>query len=178
MQKSSGDPLLTAARTLVILFNIVLIFSLVMIGIGIGALLTVGRGEVYDRIAAADAPDQAYWLVIGAFALVMTAIWLAIRFFEALNEIIISVDSGEPFDPANARRLRRMGWLAVAGQAIFIPIGGIATWLTPYLERLGNEVDLDIGLDPGALLLILVLFILARVFERGAELRTDLEGTV
>ena len=71
-----------------------------------------------------------------------------------------------------------MGWLAVAGQAVFIPIGAIVTWLTPYLERLGDDVDLDIGLDPGALLLILVLFILARVFERGADLRRDAEGTV
>lgn len=178
MQKSSGDLLLTSARVLVILFNIVLIFSLVMIGLGIGALLTVGRGEVFDRIAAAGAPDEAYWLVIAAFVLIMAAIALAVRFFQALHEIIKSVDDGEPFDPANAWRLRRMGWLALAGQCIFVPVGAIAAWLTPYLERLGEQVDFDIGLDPGALLLILVLFILARVFERGTELRSEVEGTV
>ncbi len=178
MTKSTGDPLLTAARVLVILFNIVLIFSLVMIGIGIGALLTVGRGELYDRIAAAGAPDETYWVVIGAFALIAVALVLAVRFFAALHEIIISVDRGEPFDPANAQRLRRMGWLAIAGQLIFIPIGAMGRWLAPYLERLDEEFAMDIGLDPGALLLIAILFILARVFERGTELRRDVEGTV
>lgn len=178
MTRSTGDPLLTAARVLVILFNIALIFSLVAIGIGIGVLLTVGRGEIYDRIAAADAPDIAYWVVVGAFVLIALAIALAVRFFAALHEIIVSVDRGEPFDRANAHRLRRMGWLAIAGQLIFIPVGAMGRWLAPYLERLDEEFTLDIGLDPGALLLIAVLFILARVFERGAAMEGDLEGTV
>lgn len=173
-----NDPLLVASKVLVILVIGVLIFSLVMLGIGIGALLTIGRGEVYDRIAAADAPDFFYWVVIAAFVLLMVAIGLAVRFFEALHRIILSVDRGEPFDPANAARLRNMGWLAVAGQIVFIPLGVIETAVAPYLARLGRTVEGGIGLDPGTLLLILVLFILARVFEHGAGMRQDLEGTV
>jgi hypothetical protein len=74
--------------------------------------------------------------------------------------------------------IRQMGWLWIAGQLMLIPIGGILAWLAPYLEKLGERVDLDLGLHPAALLLILILFILARVFERGAAMQTDLEGTV
>lgn len=74
---------------------------------------------------------------IGGLALVAIAIHFAARFFRALHEIILSVDKGEPFAPANA----------------------------------------DLGLDPAAILLILVLFILARVFECCAAMETDLEGT-
>lgn len=175
---SRNDPLLVAGKVLVILITVVLVFSLVMLGIGVGALLTVGRGEVFDRIAAADAPEGYYWLVIAAFLLIMLAIGLALRFFKALHQIILSVDRGEPFEPANAARLRSMGWLAVAGQIVFIPLGVIETVLSPYLARLGREIEGGVGLDPGTLLLILVLFILARVFESGTDMRRDLEGTV
>jgi hypothetical protein len=40
----------------------------------------------------------------------------------------------------------------------------------------GNDVDF--GLSFGGVLLALVLFILARVFRKGAEMRAELEGTV
>lgn len=173
-----SEPLLVAAKVLVILIIVVLIVSLVVLGIGIGVLLTVGREAVFERIAAADAPGPYYWLVIAAFGLIMIAVGLALRFFQALHQMILSVDRGEPFESANAARLRSMGWLAVGGQIVFIPIGVIETMLSPYLARLGRDVEGGVGLDPGTLLLILVLFILARVFESGAGMRRDLEGTV
>lgn len=178
MVKSKGDALLVAARVLVVIIIVVLILCMVAIGIGIGVLLTVGQDALVGRIARAGAPDEAFWVTIGGFALVAIAIHFAARFFTTLHEIILSVDKGEPFDPANARRLRRMGWLGIAGQLMLFPIGAIVAWLAPYLEKLGERVDLDLGLDPAAILLILILFILARVFERGAAMQTDLEGTV
>ena len=178
MIKSTGDPLLTAARVLVILIIAILAILLVALGVGIAVLLTLGRGEVYQRIAAAQAPDAAFWVVIGGFMLVGAAIALAIRFFGELHKIVMSVDKGDPFDPVNARRLRRMGWLGAAGQIVLIPIGAVVAWIAPYLEKLGETVDVDLGIDPAAILLILILFILARVFERGAAMQRDLEGTV
>lgn len=178
MVKSQGDALLVAARILVVLIVTILVISMVAIGIGIGVLLSIGQDKVFELIAKAGAPDEAFWVVIGGFALGMVAIGLAASFFRVLHEIIVSVDQGDPFHQANARRLRKMGWLGVAGQLALIPMGAISAWIAPYLRRLGERVDLDLGLDPGALLLILVLFILARVFERGAAMQSDLEGTV
>lgn len=178
MQKSSGDPLLTAARVLAIVIIGVLIFALVMVGVGIGVMLTVGQQELWDRIAVAGAPKSAYWAVIGAFTLIAAALTMALRFFQALHRIVISVDRGTPFEAANALRLRDMGWLSLGVQLILIPLGAIGTWLEPYLERLGEEFPVDVGVDPGALLLVLVLFILARVFRQGAAMRADLDGIV
>ena len=40
------------------------------------------------------------------------------------------------------------------------------------------KIDTDFGFDGGGILLILILFILARVFRHGAAMREDLEGTV
>jgi hypothetical protein len=178
MQKSQGDGLLVAARILVVLITVILVVSLVAVCLGIGELLSVGQDELWKRIAAADAPASAYWVVIAAFAIIAVAIGFAAKFFETLHQIVLSVDRGDPFEQANARRLRRMGWLAVIGQLLMLPLGAMGSWLSPYLERLGENYHVDLGLDPAALLLILVLFILARVFERGAAMQTDLEGTV
>ena len=178
MIKSKGDALLVAARILVILIIVILVVITAAIGIGIGVLLSLGQGKVYELIAKAGAPDEAFWVVIGGFTLGMIAIALAASFFRVLHRIILSVDHGDPFAPVNAQRLRQMGWLGVAGQLIAIPMGAIVAWLAPYLETLGEPVDIDLGPDPAAILLILILFILARVFERGAAMQTDLEGTV
>lgn len=178
MVKSKGDALLVAARILVVIIIVALIACMVAVGIGIAVLLTVGEGELASRVARAGAPDEAFWVVIGGFVLVMIAIGFAASFFRVLHRIVLSVDHGDPFDPVNAQRLRQMGWLGIAGQLLLIPIGAILAWLAPYLEKLGERVDLDLGLDPAAILLILILFILARVFERGAAMQTDLEGTV
>lgn len=178
MVKSKGDGLLVAARILIVLIIVVLAVSMVAIGIGIAVLLTFGQGEIARRIAESGAPEEAAWVVIGGFVLVAIAIGFAASFFRVLHRIVLSVDQGDPFDPVNAQRLRQMGWLGIAGQMLLVPIGAILAWLAPYLEKLGEEVDVELGLDPAAILLILILFILARVFERGAAMQTDLEGTV
>jgi len=178
MIKSKGDALLVAARILVVLIVVALVVAMVGVGIGIGVLFTFGQEKVYELIARAGAPAETYWVVLGGFALGMVAIGIAANFFRVLHRIILSVDHGDPFAPVNAERLRHMGWLGVAGQLILIPMGAIVAWIAPYLRKLGENVDIDLGLDPAAILLILILFILARVFERGAAMQTDLEGTV
>jgi hypothetical protein len=57
-------------------------------------------------------------------------------------------------------------------------VGGIAAWLQPYAEKVGADFTTNADFGGGGLLLTLVLFILARVFRKGAEMRADLEGTV
>ena len=178
MNSAAKDPLLVAAKAITILIRILAVFANVMIGIGIGALATVERGRVMAKIAEAGAPDGTFWLLIGAFALIMVLLSLAYRFFDELAGIIDSVGEGEPFRADNAQRLSRMGWLSVGGQALALVLAGITAWFAPYLDRVGERADLDFGMDLTGVLLTLILFILARVFRRGAEMREELEGTV
>ena len=133
MTQSGADSPLTAARMLIVLILAVLGVTLIAVTLGVGALLTVGRAEVWTRIAAADAPDAAFWVVIAAFALIGVAIALAFRFFQLLHRIAVSVDRGDAFEAANARRLRAMGWLAAAGQLVMLPLAAMGSWLAPYL---------------------------------------------
>lgn len=173
-----SDPLLNAARILIYFAMGVIIFAMVMLGIGIGAIATVARADLLAELATAGAPGSSIWALGLALVLIMVLLGLAYRFVEKLLEIVNSVALGDPFDPANADRLSTMGWVAVAGQVIVLPIAAISAWFAPYLEKAGKDADLGFGIDFGSLLLIVILFILARVFRKGAEMRAELEGTV
>ena len=172
------DGLLAAAKVVVVLSQIVFIFAMVMLGIGIGAILTVGRPKLLADIATSSAPAAAYWLIPLAMLTGMALLALGFRFFQELNGIIDSVDDGEPFRPENAVRLSRMGWISIIVHIGVLPIAGLSLWLAPYADKVGQDVDVGAGVDVSGVLLTLILFILARVFRRGAEMRADLEGTV
>lgn len=113
-------------------------------------------------------------LVIGLLAMIVRLLWL-------LKAMVNSVGEGDPFVPENATRLTQMAWLTLGIQLISLPIGGVATWLHNVTEEAGKDVghlNIDGGFDMNGLLLMLILFILARVFRKGAEMRAELEGTV
>jgi hypothetical protein len=172
------DPLLAIARVILALCIALFVFLAAMTLIGLGALFTVGRGEVMAELAAAGAPASVYWAVAVVIVLLGGLFLLLLRFVLELNGIVKSVGRGDPFAPENAHRLSRMGWLTVAGYAIATAIGAAAAWVKSVAGEAGKDIDLDIGLDGGGVILILVLFILARVFRQGAAMRADLEGTV
>jgi hypothetical protein len=141
-------------------------------------MLTVAHGEVAAELAKANAPQSAYWAIAGVLVLLIAVMSLGAVFFYTLFEIVRSVDKGDTFDPANARRLAKMGWLSVAAQLLTIPLGAIALWAEKILPDGDGAFETDFGFGGGGIVLTLVLFILARVFRQGAAMREDLEGTV
>jgi hypothetical protein len=180
---ASRDWLLTGAKALTIIAIAFLIFALVMVGIGLGAVLTVGHTTLTAKLAEAGIPAMGSWMIAIILALVMGLLWIAQQFLREQLSIINSVAEGKPFATENAKRLKRMGWLSVAGQAIVLPIGAITAWLIANADEKSTAIriahsDVDFGLNLGTILLTLILFILARVFEHGARLEEDAEGTV
>ncbi|MFM5930879.1 MAG: DUF2975 domain-containing protein [Novosphingobium sp.] len=178
MSAKPRDPLLASARIIVCILIGVMIFAMVMVGIGTGALLTVKRADILAEAVKVSAPDTAYWLVVVAMLFIEGLLYLALQFFTELNRIIGSVGEGEAFNPVNAQRLSRMGWFVVGAQGLGLVLGSIAAYLAPYAEKAGHDTHLGFGLDGGGILTALLLFILARVFREGARMRADLEGTV
>ena len=178
MPTKKTDPLLGAAKVLIVLIQIFVIFAMVMIGIGIGIFLSVGHATIAAKIAEAGAPNYAFGLLIGAMALVFVLLSLGQRFFKELAGIVNSVGTGDPFELANADRLTRMGWLSVGAHGLALVLIGLSHWFEPYLAKAGHhaEFGFDVGLT--GVLLTLILFILARVFRQGAMMRAELEGTV
>ncbi len=178
MTTTRRDPLLMAAHIVLALLIALLIFALAMIGIGFGAILTVGRGELLAKLAEAGAPPSAFWAVAVLLPLIAGMIYAALRFALELRGIVRSVDQGDPFQPENADRLSRMGWLTVGIYVQAIIAGLIAAWIASVAKGLDDTMRFDLDLGGGGILLILVLFILARVFRHGSAMREDLEGTV
>lgn len=178
MARFRQDPLLAGAKILLSLLIALTIFLMAMMAIGVGALLTVGRGELLAKLAAVDAPPTAYWSILLVLVLLAAIFGLGFRFFRDLFTIIRSVEEGDPFRTENAALLQRMGWVTLSAQLIALVIGAIAAALAPYAEAAGENVHVDIDMGGGGILLILTLFILARVFRKGSEMREDLEGTV
>jgi len=101
------------------------------------------------------------------------------RLFQLLKRIVDTVGEGDPFVPENARRLTQMAWLSLGVQLAALPIGAIGLWIEEVTEGKGGaDITVDSGLSGNGLLLMLILFILARVFRQGAAMRAELEGTV
>jgi hypothetical protein len=85
-----------------------------------------------------------------------------------LLAIVESARIGDPFVPANATRLREIGWLLLASNVVLTLGVAIA-------QQKGAAV-FPVSLT--ALLMILMVFVLARIFEVGSHMRTELQETV
>jgi hypothetical protein len=90
-----------------------------------------------------------------------------------LSAIVESVRIGDAFVVGNAVRLKTMAWALLALELLKVAIGGVAA-----AALSGTGVDMDAGLSLTPWLAILLLFVLAQVFEDGARMRDDLRGTV
>lgn len=180
MTPRKRDPLLTAARLLLMAMIAVLGFATVLVALAIPFIIVF-----QDRVMAEIAKEgiTAGPEFIGAVALLLAGVagllGVAVYGLILLRRIVMSVGEGDPFVPANADRLARMGWLALAAQLASIPIGAMAMWIAEIVQDSDKvEIGDDFGFDIGGILLILILFILARVFRQGAKMREELEGTV
>jgi hypothetical protein len=96
------------------------------------------------------------------------------RVLRQLRAIVATVENGDPFTAGNARRLEAIAWWVVAGEGIRLLIGAVAWGATAGVESL----DLDLHFSWAPWLAVLLLFVLARVFDEGTRMRRDLEGTV
>ncbi len=173
---SLKDPLLMAAKAVLGAAIGLLLFVGVLLLVGLGAAITVSRAAILDKLAAAGIGAPGYPLVLLAISLLLTMITLSFLFLRELLRIVRSVEDGDPFTPANAGRLTRMGWLNLAVQLILFALAAIGIWFDDWRSALRAEDAINLGI--GAVLMTLVLFILARVFRVGAVMRNDLEGTV
>jgi Protein of unknown function (DUF2975) len=108
------------------------------------------------------------------FAFIIAVMGIAWTIMRKLLAMIATVADGDPFVRANASRLKAIGWLMVGVQLLSIPLYFVAAGIA---ERLGkSHLDGEISLT--SFLSILLVFVLAGVFEQGAAMREEMEGTV
>ena len=91
-----------------------------------------------------------------------------------LLAIIETVQRGDPFVADNATRLQTMARALLGLELLHLAVGAIAAAASSGSQRL----DLNWSFSVTGWLAVLLLFVLARVFDHGTRMRDDLEGTV
>ena len=88
--------------------------------------------------------------------------------------IVATVGTGNPFVAANAARLSAIAWALLALELTHLAVAAVAA----SVSSAAVPLHIGWGFSLTRLLAVLLLFVLARVFEQGASMREELEGTV
>jgi Protein of unknown function (DUF2975) len=181
MKSPHNDLLLLAGKTLTLLIQGIMGLAAVVIGLVVIAV-TVFHDSINQEIAAEFGAQTAampvgsiLWLLLTVLAMVA----LIYLFFGKLRGIIDTVAQGDPFVPENADRLNAMAWLQIGIYILGLVAAAAAMLAAEWAGQFADvEIDGSLDLDLPNVLMVIVLFILARVFRQGAAMRDDLEGTV
>ena len=179
--QSPNDLLLVAGKALTIFAQGVLVLIAVVLLIGAPLVIFFEDAIIAEAIASGETIEGPLPVsaLLGFSGVAVLAVAMMGAFFAKLRAIITSVGDGDPFEPANAERLNLMAWLLLGVEVVSIPVAGFGLWLSRWFDQAENtDVTIDVGLNLTSILMIIILFILARVFKHGAAMRDDLEGTV
>lgn len=99
---------------------------------------------------------------------------LAHLILSRLLEIVRTVSVGDPFVSENAARLHKIAWALLGLELLHFAVGAISAGVSTAAQPL----DLDWNFSFTRWIAVLLLFVLARVFDQGTRMREDLEGTV
>lgn len=183
MTSITRDPLLAIAKGILWFLMGVMLIAAAACLVAIPAM-HIFQNEITIELAKEAAPfprGEFLWACSGILLLSAAVVLIVFRLFQLLKRIVDTVGLGDPFVPDNAGRLTQMAWLTLALQLVTVPIGALAVWVGTEMTKLGGHTDIDdlgFGISGNGLLLMLILFILARVFRQGAAMRAELEGTV
>jgi DUF2975 family protein len=108
-------------------------------------------------------------MVVGLAAVPVAHVILA-----RLRAMLLTVRAGDPFVVENARRLDAIATALLGLELLHLAVGAIAR--SAAFAALGIHIAWSFSFTPWVA--VLLLFVLARVFEHGARMRADLEGTV
>lgn len=132
--------------------------------------------DLNDLPIIVASPLSVFGIVV-MLAMIVAALF---AFFGKMRAIIGSVGEGDPFAPENARSLNAMAWLLLGVQVLTVLIGGLRYHVAKLVDQAGpGATHFDVSFyDLKGVVMVIVLFILARVFKHGAAMREDLGGTV
>ncbi len=172
--ESSPKALVLSRRALRLAVAATAIYAGLLVSLLIATL--VARDFVFTALGVPP-EQQRDSLVLGMRLIMVVGLAGAgILFFilQRLFEIVDSVRVGEPFIVENAGRLRKIAWALLVVELSNYVVGAISAAVST--ETL--PLDLGWGISPTRWIAVLMLFVLAGVFEHGARMRADLEGTV
>ena len=155
--------------------------ALIVLNLSVGTLifaLFIASVIARDQVFAALGADVANANLIHGMRLIMLigvgSAPLAHILLTRLLAIIETVRLGDPFVAGNAARLQTTAWALLGLELLHLAVGAIAAAASSESQPL----DIGWNFSITGWLAVLLLFVLARVFDHGTRLRDDLEGTV
>jgi hypothetical protein len=174
MLRSNPDALTLTRRVLRVLIRLNHLMGVAILALLVATL--VAEGPVFSALGV-PAAGRGAGMVLGMrliMVLGIVAVPIAHVVFTRLLTIVQTVSDGDPFVLENAGRLQRIAWAVLGLEVLHLAIGAIAAAASTRETPL--DIDWNLAVTPW--LAVLLLFVLARVFEQGARMREDLEGTV
>ena len=174
MSRPQPDALSVSRRILRVLIKLNLLMGLLILALLVASVLA--ESAVMGALGARPTSSNAR-LIVGMRVIMvigMCAVPLAHVVLARLLAIVDTVSLGDPFVRANAARLQTIAWAVLGLELLHLAVGAAAASASPG----GQMLDLDWNFSLTRWLAVLLLFVLSRVFEQGARMRDDLEGTV
>ena len=173
MTRSSVDSLSLSRKLIQTLIVLNLAMAFLIFVLFVASL--VAEDVVMGALGLKPASDSS-WLIAGGRMIMvigMASAPFAHVILTRLRSIVESVPIG-PFIAVNAERLRTMGWALLGLELLHIVVGVVAAVTSSRAEPIG----VSWSFSATRWLAVLLLFVLAHVFEQGIRMREDLEGTV
>jgi hypothetical protein len=155
--------------------------GLIVLNLIVGTLIlalfiasVIARNQVFTALGA----DVGNARLIHGMRLIMVigigSAPLAHILLTRLLAIVETVRFGDPFVTGNAARLQTAAWALLGLELLHLAVGAIAASASSESQPLNIDWNFSIT----GWLAVLLLFVLARVFDHGTRMRDDLEGTV
>ena len=140
-------------------------------------LLPVGDGGAGSVEVLVPAPD-ALWRLLDLAPGVLTAAMVVLGCWWLVG-VMRTIAAGDPFHPANVRRLRALGGLLVIGApVVFFVELSVAGAILGRADVGDVDVATHLALPWVPLVAGMVVALLAEAFKAGSALREDVEGLV
>jgi hypothetical protein len=174
MSNSYPDALALSRKVLRAVITLNLLMGFLILGLLIASL--VAEGPVMGALGARPATSGSMLFLGMRLIMVIGICAVPIAHFvlTRLLTIVDTVSVGNPFVTANATRLQAIAWAILALELMHLVVGAVAATTSSRAEPL----NIGWGFSITRWLAVLLLFVLARVFEQGARMREELEATV
>jgi len=174
MSQSYPNSLVVSERVLKTLVKLNQLMGFLILSLLIATL--VAEGPVMTALGVRSQADNSTLIlgmraimVIGICAVPITQIVLT-----RLLALVETVGLGDPFVAENAARLQTIAWAVLGLEMLHLVVVIVAA----RVSSPANPLDIGWNFSLTRWLAVLLLFVLARVFDQGTRMREELAGTV
>lgn len=170
----SYSGVLGVSRTLLRIVRVLnLLFGAILATCVVGSFVFEAR--LLDNFSEMPRVTDARFLLNGLRIWVLIALPVIAAVHIILSRLlamVATVRAGDPFVPENALRLKTIAWCLLAVQLLDLAFGVMAR----VVNEAGADVDWEFSIN--GWVAVVLLFVLARVFEEGTRMRGELEEMI